>query len=136
MRSCRPGAALLAALVAIAGPGCTGAIVTDIAYEEGYVPTDRLASTALERAAPKAVVLERLGPPREVLAQASGDVFVYRMSRTELDVLNINTSIFTGIILPLYASIDGVQSDRLLYVFFDREGRVRDISLRRTGRDT
>ncbi len=117
--------------VALACAGCSGALVSRIRYEEGHAPAVRSLDGAVQRAADKAAVLERLGPPVEILPQADGDIFVYRLSRTEMDVINVNASIFTGIVLPFYADVDGTQTDQVVYVFFDSKGRVRDVSMRR-----
>ena len=103
---------------------CTGALFTEIEYREGHVPP--APETRLET---KADVLEFLGAPQSFLAQRDGDVFVYRLSDVDIEVLNLNVRIVPGVFVPIYARLDGEQLDRLVFVFFDTEGRVRNMAV-------
>jgi hypothetical protein len=115
----------LARLILLCGlTGCTGALFTEIEYREGHVPP--APETRLET---KADVLDVLGAPQSYLAQRNGDVFVYRLSDVDIEVLNLNTGIFTGVFVPIYARLDGEQLDRLVFVFFDTDGRVTNMAV-------
>ena len=115
----------LATLILLCGlTSCTGALFTEIEYREGHVPP--APETRLET---KADVLGFLGAPQSYLAQRDGDVFVYRLSNVNIEVLNLNTRIFTLVIVPIYARLDGEQLDRLVFVFFDTDGRVRNLAV-------
>ncbi len=123
-------------------PCCSGAIYSKFDFRTGQPAQDGTLAASLSARVPdadspgargaepvsKATVLSVLGPPGEVLPLAAGDVFVYRLRLTDVDVINLNTSIFTGIIVPIYARIDGRQRDRVLSVQFDASGRVTALS--------
>jgi hypothetical protein len=76
----------------------------------------------------KADVLAALGPPGEVLPLVDGDVFVYRLRLTDVEFLNLNTGIFTGVFVPVYARLEGRQRDDALFVQFDAAGRLTAVS--------
>jgi hypothetical protein len=110
--------------------GCTGALWTTSSFRSGAPARGGSLAETLSGsgAVAKADVLAALGPPGEVLPLAAGDVFVYRVRRSDVDVLNLNTSILTGVFVPIYARIAGSQADDILYVMFDDAGRVRDVA--------
>jgi hypothetical protein len=76
----------------------------------------------------KADVLAVLGAPGEVIAQAGGDIFVYRMRQADLQILNLNPAIIIGVGVPVFASLEGLRVDDVLFIHFDGTGRVRDVS--------
>jgi len=129
-----------AALVALALQltGCSGALYSEFDFRTGQPVRNGSLAAAWAAGAPdaatagapasKAAVLAALGPPGEVLPLDNGDVFVYRLRLTDVDVLNLNTSIFTGIVVPIYARIEGRQRDDVLYVQFNAAGRVTAVS--------
>jgi len=76
--------------------------------------------------ATKAEALALLGPPLEALPSRQGDLFVWRLRRTDVRSWNLNTGWFTGVGVPLYADVDGRRSDVVLVLAFDGEGRVTE----------
>ncbi len=93
-----------------------------------YSRTQVRAGTPAEldgpRPATKAEALALLGPPLEVLPGQHGDLFVWRLRRTDVTSLSLNTGWFTGVGVPLYADVDGLRRDVVLYLGFDAQGRV------------
>jgi hypothetical protein len=93
-----------------------------------YSRTQARAGQALDldgaRPATKAEALALLGPPLESLPGQHGDLFVWRLRRTDVRSFNLNTGWFTGVAVPLYADVDGARRDVVLYLAFDAEGRV------------
>lgn len=119
----------LLAVVLLSAAGCSGAIWSELRYNEGQMPV--ASPSADGGVSSKGEVLERLGPPRTVLPQRRGDIFVYQVTDVDFTVLNVNSGIFTGVTAPIYARLTGRQFDELLYVFFDDKGAVRHVSVGR-----
>ncbi len=103
------------------GGGCSGALLSEFHYAAGQLPEQRESNAPWTD---KGSVLADLGVPDEILSQARGDVFVYRLIQLEVDVLNLNPGLLTGIYAPIYMDVQGHQRDRTLFVFFDAAGRV------------
>lgn len=121
--------ARLLLLVVVCTTGCTGALFSHMSFRSGpsaaashgKAPTTPMRLT-------KADVLARFGAPGDVIPQAGGDIFVYRLRQADLEVLNLNPAIVLGLGFTLYAQFDGLQVADVLYVHFDQDGHVRDIS--------
>ncbi len=129
----RGGVAVLL-LAATLATGCSRAIVSWTRFRSHDAYTDYAYESYRERRASgpmsKQDVLATLGPPIEILAQESGDVFVYRRRARDTRTLNLNPSFISFLAaappIPVYyRSATSGFSDTLM-VFFDGEGRVVD----------
>lgn len=74
--------------------------------------------------ATKAEALARLGPPLEVLPGQQGDLFVWRLRRSDVRSWNLNTGWLGVMGVPIYADIDAGRHDVVLLLAFDAQGRV------------
>jgi len=129
-------AASLALAIALCATGCsgalfTGALFTHMTFRSGpaagaHVGGDGAALPPMRLT--KADVLARFGAPGEVIPQAGGDIFVYRLRQADLEVLNLNPAVVLGLGFTVYAQVEGVQVADVLYIHFDETGQVRDIS--------
>jgi hypothetical protein len=114
---------------ALGATGCTGALFSHMTFRSG--PEARVYDGDASRAPmrlTKADVLSRFGAPGDVIPQAGGDIFVYRLHQADLEVLNLNPAIVLGFGFTVYAQVEGVKVADVLYIHFDEEGQVRDIS--------
>lgn len=124
--SARP--AVLACLLVGLG-GCTGALWSTSEWRAG--PERAEGPPPAERPTTKAEVLTALGPPSEIRPLEGGDLFLYRLQRARREVLDLNTG-FLGVGgMSLYADIEGEVVDQVLYVRFDRAGRVLEFTATR-----
>ncbi len=105
-------------------PACTGAFYSQFDHHGGSIPAGAPAAAQAGLLHGKADVLSRLGAPHEVLWLADGDIFVYRASAADVELININAGVLTGAFVPLYARWVGTYADRTLFVEFDAQGRV------------
>jgi len=126
LRASTAAAALAAALAA----GCTSAVVADTRLASGR-EVQPCALFAVRAGDSKGEVLDRLGAPVEVLAPATGDVFVYRLAAVDQLLVQFNSSLVGGPGVPLWAYYDGLAEDAVVFVQFDRTGRVTYVA----GRD-
>jgi hypothetical protein len=124
----RIGAAL-ALSAALCSTGCTGALLSHMSFRSGPAAgTYQGGAAQPPMRLTKADVLSRFGAPGDVIPQAGGDIFVYRLRQADLEVLNLNPAIVLGLGFTLYAQVEGVRVADVLYIHFDEDGRVRDIS--------
>ena len=108
---------------------CSAAVVADTSLRSGR-PVDLAQFGAVHHGQSKDAVLPTLGPPVEILSPATGDVFVYRLAQVNLFFVQINSSLFGGPGVPLWAYYDGLGADTAAYVFFDAEGQVAQVARR------
>jgi hypothetical protein len=118
---------VVAALAGLAG--CTGALWSTSAWRSG--PERAAEPVPAVMSGTKAEVLARLGPPSEIRPLEGGDLFLYRLQRARREVLDINTQLLGIGGVSLYADIQGEVVDQVLYVRFDRTGRVLDFTATR-----
>lgn len=112
----------------LAASGCTSAVVSDTVLSSGREL--RAEDLGVHTGASKVDVLAELGPPVQILAPATGDVFVYRLAEVDQFLVQINSSLFGGPGVPLWAHYDGLSEDAALYVFFDPSGTVSQLARR------
>lgn len=79
--------------------------------------------------ATKAEALLRLGPPLEALPGQAGDLFLWRLRRSDVRAWSLNTGWFSGVAVPVWADVDGEHRDVVLLLAFDAAGRVVERSL-------
>lgn len=118
-------AAALGALIALAS-GCSTVVYERTSLRAGELPGHAVPRTG----ASKAEVLATLGAPLEVLPRPGGDLFVYRVRRTDVVAVNVNTGMLVALALPLYSHTSGERRDALVHVYFDRAGRVEHVARR------
>ena len=113
---------------------CTSAVVSDTQLSAGQ-PRAGHRVTALGVGSSKAEVLEALGPPAEIMAPFSGDLFVYRLAHVDQQLVQLNPNLLGGPSLPLWADYEGFSRDETVLVFFDETGRVTQLARRVIRRD-
>ncbi|MHC4846042.1 MAG: hypothetical protein ACYTCU_07755, partial [Planctomycetota bacterium] len=121
--------ASLALAAALGSTGCTGALFSHMTFRSG--PEAGTYESGVAQAPmrlTKPDVLARFGAPSDVIPQAGGDIFVYRLRQADLEVLNLNPAIVLGFGFTVYAQVQGVKVADVLYIHFDETGQVRDIS--------
>lgn len=131
----RPGsgarARLRAPLLALLLAACAPTIYTDIEYAVGQRRVPRHGQGPVQEGDMKGRVLDVLGPPGEVLPSPRGDIFAYRLRYIDLQLIQINSGWIAPVGMPLWARADGLREDDTLMVFFDEEGRVRQLAMAR-----
>ena len=130
-------------LAALAGTlmltGCAEAIVSHVTTRTHAAYTDahfaNFVETCVVGRCRKGQVLAALGPPNQVLAQDRGDVFVYRRSERDTNVVNLNPSMVSGfgptVPVPIYFRSTREGREDTLMLFFDADGVFRGRSLAR-----
>ncbi len=128
---------MLAALAGALCTSCAEAIISHVTTRTHAAYTDadfaRFVEICGERPCRKGQVLAALGPPNQVLAQDRGDVFVYRRSERDTNVINLNPSMVSGfgptVPVPIYFRSTREGREDTLMLFFDAEGVFRGRSL-------
>ncbi|MGQ0553901.1 MAG: hypothetical protein ACT4PU_11865 [Planctomycetota bacterium] len=108
-------------------PGCGAALYSQTRFDAGQDPAEieSLLATAPQLGT-KREVLTQLGAPQEIVALADGELFVYRLRHTALDILNVHSGLVGLPRFPIYLDVRGRQTDGLLLLRFDRQGRLLD----------
>ena len=131
--------AIALGIVSLLATGCAEALFSRVSIQShaAYTDADFAEFLAIREigSTRKGQVLATLGPPIQVLAQDTGDVFVYRRHARDTNVVNLNPSMVSGfgptVPIPIYFRSSTTGREDTLMLFFDAEGRLRGQSLLR-----
>lgn len=121
---------LLVVLVSGSLTGCAEALFSRVTMRTHAAYSDRdfarFGETCKEGSSRKSDIMAVLGPPNQVLAQDRGDVFVYRRSASDTNVVNLNPSMVSGfgptVPVPIYFRSNRSGREDSLMLFFDEQG--------------